>query len=540
MDQLNTVSNVPRPIDIDVRVIREPAYTPMTPRKRRICWDFGIPPREEPFIIADHLSVRLSPGAIILLLGPSGTGKSSVLRAIAERIEHPVWVGRARMPTARAVVDAVAPAAGLPRALEILTACGLGEPRLWIRQYGDLSDGERFRAGLARAIGASLEGQGSRPIFCDEFTAILHRRMAKAVAYNLRKLVTRHGLTLVVASTHEDIIEDLQPDQTVRLGSGPPQAACAGPRDNAMSLRRRAAIEQGSVRDYRFFGPMHYRHRDGLGFVDKVFLLKESPKGSPLGILVFAHAPTELALRNRSTDGRFVRNLRRLNRELRILRRLVMHPDVRGCGLGHWFVANTLPKVGVRFIECLAAMGAVNPVFEKAGMCCIGRCPLPRGRLQLLQRMQQLKVDPFSDDFPRMISRHPRVRRMVQETIDSWTAAMQGGARYCTADKSPLLLAHTFRQLIGEPPLYYLWDREGVYPRADRPDQRADDQARANPAAPPHERPLACGPTARGPAADRAPRRSHAARDRHSSGKAHRHEPGHPRRPSPNDASASP
>lgn len=454
-----------RATELNLEAIREPAFVAMSARKRRICWDFGIPPREPPFVVVDRLSVTLSPGSIVLVLGPSGSGKSTVLQAIAEQAAGAIWVTGRRFPNERAIVDAVAPSADLSTALEIMTACGLGEPRLWIRRFGDLSEGERFRACLAKAVGTSLCGRRGRPILCDEFSAVLHRRMAKAVAYNLRKLVSRHGLMLVVAAAQADIIDDLQPDRTIRLGAGGPIGESGRRHDKAVSLRRRAVIEEGSLRDYGLFRSMHYRHRDGLGFVDKVFLLKESSRGEALGILVFAHAPMELALRNLSTGGRFVRNARRLNRELRILRRLVMHPDVRGCGLGHWFVANTLPRVGVRFVECLAAMGAVNPVFEKAGMNRVGRCPPPRGRIELLGRMRDLKVDPFSPELPSRIGRCPRVRRLILKTIGDWLDIMRGGTK-CHADgRGPMELALAFRQLIGEPPIYYLWDREGVYPR---------------------------------------------------------------------------
>jgi ABC-type ATPase involved in cell division len=450
----------------DLQVIREPAFVPMSPRRRQICWDFGIPPREGPFVI-DNLTIRLERGSITLLTGPSGSGKSSILQAVAERAGPVVRVGADKFPTGRAIVDAISPLAPLATALEILTACGLGEPRLWVRRYDDLSEGERFRAGLARAIGSSLGGTVGGPILCDEFATTLHRRMAKAIAYNLRKLVSRHGLTLVVATSQEDIIEDLQPDQTVKLDSAGAAVTGCEPRDRPMSLRRHARIERGSIRDYRLFSTMHYRQRDGLGFVDKVFLLKESSRGEPLGILVFAHAPVELAMRNRSTEGRFVRNTRLLNRELRILRRLVMHPDVRGCGLGHWFVANTLPRVGVRFVESLASMGAINPVFERAGMRRVGQCPLPRGRLELLQRMRRSNIDPFAPDFVLRITRCPRVRRLVEQTIEDWVGRTQSAAQYRVDGRPPTELAHVFRQIIGEPPIYYLWDRDGVYPRLD-------------------------------------------------------------------------
>ncbi len=450
---------------LKISVIREPSFTPMTVRKRDICWDFGIPPRETPFTIVEDLDVEFCPGRIILLTGASGSGKSSILHRIAEQAGDAVWVGRGRFPTDRAIVDAIAPRKPLALVLEILTACGLGEPRLWIRSFNDLSDGEKFRASLARAVGASLSGKSASPIFCDEFTAILHRRMAKAIAYNLRKLVSRTGLVLVVATTHADIVSDLQPDQIIRLGGSVPEVQTKSPRKRAMSLQRSVDIVRGSVKDYRAFSPMHYRNRDGLGFVDKVFLLKEKHDGTLLGILVFAHAPMELSQRNRSTNGRFVRNLRRLNKELRILRRLVMHPDVRGCGLGHWFVRKTMPKVGVRFVECLAAMGAVNPVFERAGMVRVGRCPLPKGRLTLLKRMQEWRVDPFATGFVRKIAKYPRVRQMVEKTVQDWIDATHGGSKYEVKGRPALELAQAFRQLLGEPPMYYLWDSKGQFPR---------------------------------------------------------------------------
>ncbi len=450
---------------LTVRVIREPAYVPLTPRKREICLDFGIPPREDPRTIVENAKIELSPGSILFVGGPSGSGKSSVLAAMTEELGNAVAVGKGRFPAARPIVDAIAPTKPLAAALEILTACGLGEPRLWVRRFDDLSDGERFRAGLARAIGASLGSAEATPIICDEFTAILHRRAAKAISYNLRKLVTRNRLVLIVATTHDDVIEDLQPDQILQLGGLEPRLTSQPSGKRPISLRRRVVIERGSVRDYRIFGPMHYRHRDGLGFVDKVFLLKEAAGGDPLGILVFAHAPRELALRNRATEGRFIRNTRRLNRELRILRRLVMHPDVRGCGLGHWFVKRTLPQVGVRFIECLAVMGAVNPVFERGGMTCLGRCPLPPGRLALLGRMREWNLDPFALDFHRKIQRFPKVRRLVEKTIEDWVAAMHSTARYEVRGRPAPELSRAFRQLIGAPPLYYLWDRQGAFPR---------------------------------------------------------------------------
>ncbi|MCK6485145.1 MAG: hypothetical protein L6R00_13535 [Phycisphaerae bacterium] len=468
------------PPRLSLRLVCEPAVARLSRRVRDICWEFGIPPREPPRVVADRLELPLRPGTISLITGPSGSGKSSLLREMAGQLQAALWVGRPARRGSAAIVDRVAPHRPLSEALAILTACGLGEPRLWVRRETDLSEGERFRAALARAVGRAVSAPDHPVVLCDEFTSGLHRRLAHGISYSLRRLVSRSGLILIAASAHDDVLEDLQPDVHVALGDEP-RVRQQTPRPRAVSLTRRAFVVAGGVRDYERFAPMHYRRRDALGFVDKVFLLRDGADGDPLGIAVFAHPPLELALRNEATGGRFRRDPARLNRELRILRRLVLHPDVRGCGLGHWFVRRALPRVGVRFVECLAAMGAVNPVFERAGMTRIGRCPAPRGRMRLLERMRRWKLDPFSPSFAERIRARPRVRRLVIETLRDWMTATRGAAFVDLHARPADVLATSFRQVIGEPPVYYLWDRDNEFPR--RPSSRGIDDPRHRPQA---------------------------------------------------------
>ncbi len=469
LENLATPSHDHSPTELDLHIFHEPACSPPSDRSRQVRAQFGLPPCEEAVAVADGLRLRLRPGQIVLLLGPSGSGKTSILKAIAERTGGR-WVGRRRFPPGRAVVDGVAPRGSLRHALALLTSCGLGEPRLWLRRHADLSEGEQWRAGLARVIGSALWRRRPPPVLCDEFAARLHRRAARATAFNLRKLVRRTGLTLIAAAAQDDVLDDLQPNTIVRLGAGLPRVVERTPLDLPVSLRRTVSVEPGSVRDYHAFHAMHYRRRDGLGFVDRVFVLRESAGGELLGIVVYAHPPLELAVRNRCTFGRFVGQPARLNAELRILRRLVMHPDVRGCGLGHWFVRRTLPLVGVRFVECLAALGAINPVFERAGLSRVGPSEMPRGQAALLERLRTLKADPFSRDFVRILSTNSEARRLVEETIARWLKATQSGAAWRLQGRSAAALAGVFRQIVGAPPIYYLWDREGELPRATEPD----------------------------------------------------------------------
>lgn len=284
---------------------------------------------------------------------------------------------------------------------------------------------------------------------------------AKAISHSVRKLVSRRNLCAVLACSNDDLIADLKPDAIVHLKGGGrcDVTECSAPRDRSFSLRRRMRIEAGSKRDYDAFASMHYRAADELGFVDKVFVLRDRAGGDLLGIVVYAHAPLELALRNRATDGFFSRNARRVNRSLRILRRLVIHPDVRGCGVGHHLVRKTLPEVGTEYVECLATMGEFNPVFERAGMRRIGQYETPAHVQAALSALQALDVDPNGREFLMHVCRRRRVREIVSGVVQRWYAATTAGGEARVARQSPELLAQTFRGLIGNRPVYYLWRR---------------------------------------------------------------------------------
>lgn len=253
---------------------------------------------------------------------------------------------------------------------------------------------------------------------------------------------------------------DLQPDALIKLhGDGTHELIEHTPRKKPISFARRMVVEEGCSRDYDAFAAMHYRKTDELGFVDKVFVLREGRGGELLGIVVYAHGPLELALRNQATENRFRRNPHRLNREMRILRRLVIHPDVRGCGLGHLLVRRTLPLVGTQYIECLASMGEVNPVFEKAGMKRIGTCATPPHRLRILRELCDQDVDPFSREFVTHVARRPRIRRIVAALVYQWYQATTAGGEKRVERQSADMLAQTFRGIVGSRPVYFLWHR---------------------------------------------------------------------------------
>src|SRR4051794_38141342 len=90
-----------------------------------------------------------------LIVGPSGSGKSTIAhRAFAAKMySQDEW------PTDRAVVDCFGELS-VRHVVELFTAVGFGSPPSWIKPYQVLSNGERFRCDLARALATSVSAPG--------------------------------------------------------------------------------------------------------------------------------------------------------------------------------------------------------------------------------------------------------------------------------------------------------------------------------------------------------------------------------------------
>lgn len=95
----------------------------------------------------------------------------------------------------------------------------------------------------------------------------------------------------------------------------------------------------------------------------------------PIGICVFSTPARSLRLRQRyfALHGRSdALALKKLNAQLWVLSRVVIHPTYRGAGLAADFIRASCSTCPVPWIETLSAMGHLNPFFEKAGFHRVG------------------------------------------------------------------------------------------------------------------------------------------------------------------------
>ena len=348
---------------------------------------FGLPEREPPHTVAENVTLDIRPGDVVLFTGPSGSGKSSLMREAGRQLGA-LDAAAVELPDAP-LIDAL-PGAVLDR-LATLAGCGLSEARLLLRTPAELSDGQRYRFRLAYAVaqcgmrnaecGMTNPDPSSNPhsefhiphfLTCDEFTAALDRPLAKVVAFNLRKLADRTGVGVLAATTHEDVAADLDPDVWVRCKEGEVTAERRGRKRRRISFADELWLSPGTRSDWPYFARWHYRGH-GLGFTRRVTLLWHGRE--PVGICVFGTPAASLSLRSRFFGLHNPRSrvgLAALNDQLWLLQRVVLHPTYRGAGVAAAFVRRACELCPADWIETLSAMGQANPFFERAGFVRVG------------------------------------------------------------------------------------------------------------------------------------------------------------------------
>lgn len=148
-----------------------------------------------------------------LIVGPSGSGKTSMGRQFWG--ERALYSPGDSWPADKPIVDAIAPDGDFNAVTGALAAVGLGSVPSWLRPYHVLSNGEKFRADLARIV-----SEAPAQVVIDEFTSVVDRQIAKFGALAFQKAWRRSAGQCVLLSCHYDIIEWAEPDWVFDTATG--------------------------------------------------------------------------------------------------------------------------------------------------------------------------------------------------------------------------------------------------------------------------------------------------------------------------------
>jgi ABC-type transport system involved in cytochrome bd biosynthesis fused ATPase/permease subunit len=153
-----------------------------------------------PWQLPETLPVNFKLGVIV---GSSGSGKSTLLKKFGFE-DTPVWDNSKSIISHFSSPD---------EAINKMGAVGLNTIPSWYKSYDVLSNGEKFRADLARKIKSHA--------VIDEFTSVVDRNAAKAASVSLGRFLKNNDVTnIVLATCHRDILDWLEPDWVIDTDTG--------------------------------------------------------------------------------------------------------------------------------------------------------------------------------------------------------------------------------------------------------------------------------------------------------------------------------
>lgn len=183
----------------------------LTDKVIQVCRMFGLTAdRLTQRCIINNCRLEINDGDIVYITGPSGAGKSVLLKELEKAIPASERVNLAgiKLPRDKTLIDCID--ADLLTSLRMLSDAGLNDVFCILNQPANLSEGQKYRFRLAMAMAAKRKF-----VFADEFCSELDRITAVVISYNIHKFAKRTGTTFILASSHDDLLLDLEPDVLV-------------------------------------------------------------------------------------------------------------------------------------------------------------------------------------------------------------------------------------------------------------------------------------------------------------------------------------
>ena len=138
-----------------------------------------------------------------VIVGRSGSGKTS----IAKKLFPDAYTATFEYTT-KCILDDFPKKIETNEITKLLCSVGFASPPDWLKSYSCLSQGEKMRVDIARALCL----QKNLTVF-DEFTSVVDREVAKIASYAISKAIRRQKDKKFVAVTcHYDVVDWLDPD----------------------------------------------------------------------------------------------------------------------------------------------------------------------------------------------------------------------------------------------------------------------------------------------------------------------------------------
>ncbi len=136
-----------------------------------------------------------------VIVGRSGTGKSSIAKAL-----WPDSYIREFKYSGEDFLEDFPEDCSVEDITRTLGSVGFASPPDWLKRYDNLSQGEKMRADVSRALCLSQD-----LIVFDEWTSVVDREVAKIASYAVSKAIRRTRKKFIAVTCHYDVIDCWSP-----------------------------------------------------------------------------------------------------------------------------------------------------------------------------------------------------------------------------------------------------------------------------------------------------------------------------------------
>ncbi len=264
-----------------------------------------------------------------LIVGKSGTGKTTISKQLFENI-----IVKKYNYSAKSVVDDMPKECSVKEICKAFNSVGFSSPPSWLKPYSVLSNGEKMRCDLAKAILSD-----NKEFAFDEFTSVVDRNVAKIGSLAMQKAIRKTNKKFIAITCHHDVEDWLMPDWVFNTDTMTFQSF-EGQKKNRPKIKFEIFETKQKSKYWKMFSKYHYLSHSHNNAA-RVFLLAVNDEIAGFcSVLPFPHPK----LKNHWKEHR-----------------TVMFPDYQGVGLGNKLsnnVAEILKKNGKGFISTSS-----NPAF---------------------------------------------------------------------------------------------------------------------------------------------------------------------------------
>jgi len=137
-----------------------------------------------------------------LIVGKSGTGKTTIAKQLFENAYITTFDYNGEC-----VLDDMPKDKSVEEITKAFNSVGFSSPPSWLKPYAVLSNGEKMRCDLARAILSDTD------LFVfDEFTSVVDRQVAQVGSFAMQKAIRKTKKKFIAVTCHFDVEDWLLPD----------------------------------------------------------------------------------------------------------------------------------------------------------------------------------------------------------------------------------------------------------------------------------------------------------------------------------------